>query len=77
MGGQLGQFDQLTAVYMLVITGIGMVHIYSMGYMAEDRGYARFFAYLNLFIFSMVMLVLADNLVLTFLGWEAVGLYRC
>lgn len=59
----------------LIITGIGtLIHLYSMGYMKGDHGYNRFFAYLNLFIFSMLNLVLSDNLVLTFLGWEGVGL---
>ena len=68
-------FDNLTRVMLLFITGIGtLISLYSVGYMHGDRGFARFFSYLNLFLFSMVTLVLADNLVLTFLGWEGVGL---
>lgn len=69
------QIDQLSIIFLLVITGVGtLIHIYSMGYMHGDKGFARFFAYLNLFIFMMLNLVLADNLALTFLGWEGVGL---
>ncbi|GBF49612.1 NADH dehydrogenase subunit L [Leptospira ryugenii] len=69
------QVDQLSLYMALVITGIGsLIHLYSMGYMKGDSGYVRFFAYLNLFVFSMLNLVLSDNLVLTFLGWEGVGL---
>jgi NADH-quinone oxidoreductase subunit L len=69
------QVDQLSLYMTLIITGIGsLIHLYSMGYMKKDPGYTRFFAYLNLFIFSMLNLVLADNLVLSFLGWEGVGL---
>ena len=68
-------FDQLTAVMILVVTGIGfLIHIYSTGYMAHEGGYYRFFAYLNLFMFSMLTLVLANNFVLMFVGWEGVGL---
>ncbi|MBS1211749.1 MAG: nuoL, partial [Proteobacteria bacterium] len=60
---------------LFVVTGIGfLIHVYSAGYMANDRGYARFFAYMNLFVFAMVVLVLADNLPLLYLGWEGVGL---
>ncbi len=67
--------DALTAVLLLVVTTIGMlVHIYSIGYMAHDKATWRFFAYLNLFMFSMLVLVLADNWVLVFGGWELVGL---
>lgn len=67
--------DPLSVVFLLVITGVGtLIHIYSMGYMHGDPGFSRFFAYLNLFIFMMLNLVLADNLLLTFLGWEGVGL---
>ncbi|MBF6604627.1 MAG: NADH-quinone oxidoreductase subunit L [Chloroflexi bacterium] len=67
--------DQLTAVLLIVVTTIGMlVHIYSIGYMSHDGGYWRFFAYLNLFMFSMLLLVLADNFLLVFAGWELVGL---
>lgn len=69
------QLDQLSIVFLLVITGVGtLIHIYSIGYMHGDKGFARFFAYLNLFIFMMLNLVLADNLAVTFLGWEGVGL---
>jgi NADH-quinone oxidoreductase subunit L len=69
------QLDQLSAVMLLVVTGVGfLIHVYSIGYMHEDDGYARFFTYLNMFVFSMVMLVLADNFLLLYLGWEAVGL---
>ncbi|WCL48190.1 NADH-quinone oxidoreductase subunit L [Leptospira sp. GIMC2001] len=69
------QVDQLSLYMTLIITGIGtLIHLYSIGYMKKDSGFNRFFVYLNLFIFSMLNLVLADNLVLTFLGWEGVGL---
>jgi NADH-quinone oxidoreductase subunit L len=69
------RFDALTAVMALVVTGVGaFIHLYSDGYMAEDEDYARFFAYMNLFAFSMLTLVLADNLLLMFVGWEGVGL---
>lgn len=68
-------FDDLSRIMLLFITGIGsLITLYSVGYMHGDRGFARFMAYLNLFLFSMVTLVLSDNLVLTFLGWEGVGL---
>ncbi|MEE9465346.1 MAG: NADH-quinone oxidoreductase subunit L [Candidatus Neomarinimicrobiota bacterium] len=68
-------FDPLTAVMTLVITGVGLlIHIYSIGYMHGDPGIKRYFAFLNLFTFMMLNLVLADNLVLLFLGWEGVGL---
>ena len=67
--------DQLTGVMLLVVTGVGfLIHLYSAGYMHDDPGYPRFFAYLNLFVFSMTMLVLAGNFLLLYLGWEAVGL---
>ncbi len=67
--------DQLSGIMMLVITGIGfLIHLYSTAYMAEDASYARFFAYLNLFITAMLVLVLGDNLVVLFIGWEGVGL---
>ena len=67
--------DNLTACLLIVVTTIGMlVHIYSIGYMSHDKGYWRFFAYLNLFMFSMLLLVLADNFLLLFAGWELVGL---
>ena len=69
------QVDQLTVVMVLVVTGVGwLIHIYSTGYMAEDAGYRRFFAYLNLFMFFMLLLVLAENYLLMFVGWEGVGL---
>lgn len=67
--------DSLTVVFIFVITFVGfLIHIYSMGYMADDAGFARFFAYLNLFVCAMLILVMADNLVLLYLGWEGVGL---
>jgi NADH-quinone oxidoreductase subunit L len=67
--------DRLSSLYMLIITGVGaLIHIYSVGYMSHDEGYARYFAYLNLFLFAMLMLVLGDSLVTLFLGWEGVGL---
>jgi NADH-quinone oxidoreductase subunit L len=69
------QVDQLSAVMLLVVTGVGfLIHLYSVGYMHGDGGYARFFTYLNLFVFSMVMLVLAGNFLLLYVFWEAVGL---
>ena len=69
------QVDTLTAVMLLIVGVIGMlVHYYSIGYMHGDPGYYRFFAYLNLFMFAMFVLVLADNFLLLFLGWEGVGL---
>jgi len=67
--------DPLSAVMILVVTGVGfLIHIYSIGYMHDDPGYGRYFTYLNLFIFSMLTLVLADNYLLMFVGWEGVGL---
>lgn len=67
--------DQLSLYMTLVVTGVGaLIHLYSIGYMAEDEGYWKFFPYFNLFIFAMLNLVLADNLLLLFLGWEGVGL---
>jgi NADH-quinone oxidoreductase subunit L len=69
------RIDQLSLVMALVVTGVGaFIHLYSMGYMAHDPGYWKFFAYLNLFIFAMLNLVLGNNLLLLFLGWEGVGL---
>src|SRR5205814_6537863 len=60
---------------ILVITGVGfLIHVYSIGYMREDRGYSRFFAYMNLFVLSMLLLVLAGNLVWLIVGWAVVGL---
>jgi NADH-quinone oxidoreductase subunit L len=67
--------DPLSAVMILVVTGIGfLIHVYSVGYMGHDNGYYRFFGYLNLFVFFMLMLVLANNYALLFVGWEGVGL---
>jgi NADH-quinone oxidoreductase subunit L len=67
--------DPLSAVMILVVSGVGfLIHVYATGYMRGDRDYARFFAFLNLFVFSMLMLVLADNYLLLYLFWEAVGL---
>src|ERR1039457_3420511 len=81
--GQLATFqadwgfllDPLSSVMILAVTGVGfLIHVYSIGYMAHDNGYYRFFGYLNLFVFFMLMLVLANNYVLLFVGWEGVGL---
>src|ERR1700723_219506 len=81
--GSLAQFkadagfllDPLSAIWLLFVTGVGMlIHIYSTGYMAHENGYYRFFGYLNLFMFSMLTLILANNYVLMFVGWEGVGL---
>jgi NADH-quinone oxidoreductase subunit L len=67
--------DPLSCVMVLVVTGVGfLIHVYSIGYMAHEGGYYRFFGYLNLFMFSMLTLVLANNLLLLFVGWEGVGL---
>jgi NADH-quinone oxidoreductase subunit L len=67
--------DPLTLVMLLVVTGVGfLIHIYSVGYMAHEEGYWRFFAYLNLFMFFMLTLVLAEDFLLMFVGWEGVGL---
>jgi NADH-quinone oxidoreductase subunit L len=67
--------DRLTAIMLLVVTGIGsLIHIYATGYMAHEGGYYRFFAYMNLFMFFMLVLVLAANYLLLFVGWEGVGL---
>jgi NADH-quinone oxidoreductase subunit L len=69
------QVDQLSAVMLLMVTGVSfLIHLYSIGYMHDDPGYARFFTYLNLFVFSMVMLVLAGNFLVLYVFWEAVGL---
>ncbi len=68
-------FDRLGAVMALIVTGVGsLIHIYSTGYMKEDPGYARYFAYLNLFLFFMLLLVLGRSLLVCFVGWEGVGL---
>ncbi|MGB9407882.1 MAG: NADH-quinone oxidoreductase subunit L [Terracidiphilus sp.] len=67
--------DQLSLVMLLVVTGVGFViHVYSVGYMGDDKGYARYFSYLNLFLFFMTVLVLAGNALVMFIGWEGVGL---
>jgi NADH-quinone oxidoreductase subunit L len=69
------QADPLSITWLLLVTGVGtLIHVYSIGYMHGDPLFARFFAYLNLFAASMLILVVADNLLLTFLGWEGVGL---
>jgi len=79
-GGQFSlevafRLDPLSVVLALVVTGVGfLIHLYSVGYMAGDPSQARYFAYLNLFSFAMLVLVLADNLLLLFVGWEGVGL---
>jgi NADH-quinone oxidoreductase subunit L len=82
-GGQTAQFradagfllDPLSAIWLLFVTGVGMlIHIYSIGYMGHEGGYYRFFGYLNLFMFSMLTLILANNYALMFVGWEGVGL---
>ncbi|MBE0550360.1 MAG: NADH-quinone oxidoreductase subunit L [Rubrivivax sp.] len=68
-------FDRLSAVMALVVTGVGsVIHIYSVGYMAHDKSFGRFFAYLNLFLFFMLLLVLGRSLLVLFVGWEGVGL---
>ena len=83
VGGELAQLqiswgfqiDPLSAIMVLVVTGIGfLIHLYSIGYMYEEEGFYRFFAYLNLFMFMMLTLVLANNFLLMFVGWEGVGL---
>jgi len=69
------QVDQLSTVMLLVVTGVGsLIHIFSVGYMKEDPGYARYFAYLNLFVFFMLLLVLGSSFPVMFVGWEGVGL---
>ncbi|MBL0883067.1 MAG: NADH-quinone oxidoreductase subunit L, partial [Chitinophagaceae bacterium] len=71
------QVDQLSSLFLLVITGIGfLIHLYSAAYMHEEEGqhFGRYFAYLNLFVFSMLLLVLGSNYVIMFIGWEGVGL---
>jgi len=68
-------FDRLTAVMALIVTGVGtLIHVYSIGYMHEDKSYARYFAYLNLFLVFMLLLVLGKSLLVLFVGWEGVGL---
>src|SRR5476651_696458 len=67
--------DQLSAIMLLIVTGVGtLIHLYSIGYMHDDAGFGKFFAYLNLFIFFMLLLVLGNNYVVMFIGWEGVGL---
>jgi NADH-quinone oxidoreductase subunit L len=67
--------DQISAIMILVITGVGsLIHLFSVGYMHHDAGAAKYFAYLNLFLFNMLLLVLGDNLLVMFVGWEGVGL---
>ena len=67
--------DQISAIMILVITGVGtLIHLFSIGYMHHDKGVAKYFAYLNLFIFNMLLLVLGDSLLVMFVGWEGVGL---
>ena len=67
--------DPMALVFMLVVTVVGfLIHLYSVEYMIDDKGYSRFFAYMNLFVASMLILVLGDNLLLLYLGWEGVGL---
>jgi NADH-quinone oxidoreductase subunit L len=69
------QIDQLSIMMVMIITGIGtLIHLYSMGYMSHDEGYFKFFTYLNLFIFSMLLLVMGSNYLILFIGWEGVGL---
>ena len=71
------QVDQLSALFLLIITGVGfLIHVYSTAYMREERAdhFARYFSYLNLFVFSMLLLVLGGNYVIMFIGWEGVGL---
>jgi NADH-quinone oxidoreductase subunit L len=69
------QIDQLSLIMLLVITGVGsLIHIYSIGYMSHDEGFGKFFAFLNLFIFFMLLLVMGSNYVIMFIGWEGVGL---
>ncbi len=66
--------DPLSSIMLLIITGVGfLIHIYSMGYMHDDEGFGKFFAYLNLFIFFMLLLVLGSNYIVMFIGWEGVG----
>ncbi|WP_379969294.1 NADH-quinone oxidoreductase subunit L [Epilithonimonas sp. UC225_85] len=69
------QIDQLSLMMVMIITGIGsLIHLYSIGYMSHDEGFYKFFTYLNLFIFSMLLLVLGSNYLILFIGWEGVGL---
>lgn len=69
------QIDHLSAIFLLIITGVGFfIHLYSIGYMKDDPAYARFFSYMNLFVFFMLLLVLGSNFLILFIGWEGVGL---
>lgn len=69
------QLDQLSILMVMIITGIGsLIHLYSIAYMMEDKGFYKFFSYLNLFVFSMLLLVLGSNYLILFIGWEGVGL---
>ena len=69
------RLDALSGVMVMIVTGVGaLIHLYSVGYMAHDEDFARFFTYMNLFAFSMLILILADNLLMMFVGWEGVGL---
>lgn len=69
------QLDPLSSIMSLVVTGVGfLIHVYSVGYMGKDKGYTRYFTYLNLFTFAMLILVMASNIILMFVGWEGVGL---
>ncbi|MGH7467050.1 MAG: NADH-quinone oxidoreductase subunit L [Longimicrobiales bacterium] len=73
--GAAFQLDQLSMLMTLIVTGVGfLIHVFSVGYMHQDRGYARYFAYLNLFVFFMLLLVLGANYPVMFVGWEGVGL---
>src|SRR6185369_9861152 len=68
-------FDPLSGVFVLLITGVGfLIHVYAVGYMEHDPGRRRFFGYFNLFVAAMLLLVLGNNYVITFVGWEGVGL---
>ena len=67
--------DQLSSIMLMIITGVGfLIHLYSTGYMKDDAGFGKFFAYLNLFVFFMLLLVLGSNYLVMFIGWEGVGL---
>uniref|UniRef100_UPI003B3AB77A proton-conducting transporter transmembrane domain-containing protein n=1 Tax=Spirosoma sp. TaxID=1899569 RepID=UPI003B3AB77A len=69
------QIDQLSLLMLLVVTGVGsLIHLYSIGYMSHDEGFGKFMAFLNLFIFFMLLLVMGSNYVIMFIGWEGVGL---
>lgn len=69
------QIDALTSLFMLIITGVGfLIHVYAVGYMHDDKGFGKFFSYFNLFIFSMLILVMGSNFMMMYIGWEGVGL---